>query len=148
METVIHHMEPDICGCHGNQLLGAFLLLCTKETFWYDLWGGGPSTHLSTPFLPPIPGNAMQLMVHCRACPWDSEPWLPYRPCLPWGSAAHRVTHPQRVDMPTAGPWHDACKTALPVEMPALMSAQWRGLALVQVWKPRLAAVTRGSQAA
>lgn len=33
METVIHHMEPDICGCHGNQLLGAFPLLRTKETF-------------------------------------------------------------------------------------------------------------------
>lgn len=33
METVIHHMEPDICGCHGNQLLGAFPLLCTKEIF-------------------------------------------------------------------------------------------------------------------
>lgn len=52
--------------------------LCFAQKRHFDMISGegAPSTHLSTPFLPPIPGTAMQLRVHCRACPWDSEPWL------------------------------------------------------------------------
>lgn len=80
METVIHRMEPDICGCRGNQLLGAFPLLCRKETFWYDLRGGAPSVHLSTPSPSPEPARpqrgeptARPRLQDCRGASTDAR---------------------------------------------------------------------------
>lgn len=87
METVIHRMEPDICGCHGNQLLGAFPPLCRKETFWYDLRGGAPSVHLSTPSPSPEPAGpqrgeltARPRLQDCRGASTDAR-------AAPWGSS-------------------------------------------------------------
>lgn len=49
--------------------------LCFAEKRHFDMISGegAPSTHLSTPFLPPHPA---QPRVRCGACPWCGEPWL------------------------------------------------------------------------
>lgn len=92
--------------------------LCFAEKRHFDMISGegAPSTHLSTPFLPPHP---TQPRVRCGACPWYGEPWLALLNLPATGERTPQRHTPTAGEMPTAGPWYDACKTAPAVEVPA-----------------------------